>query len=50
MGVVNCLYHPDTVLTVSDLETLALDLLAEIPIFRAEAAALDPRVIRQMLL
>jgi len=26
------LYQPDTALTASDLETLALDLLAEIPI------------------
>ena len=32
MGALNFLYHPDTTLTASDLETLALDLLSEIPI------------------
>jgi len=32
MGIVEVLYHPDTVVTASDLETLALDLLAEIPV------------------
>ena len=44
------LYHPDTVLTVSDLETLALDLLSEIPIPGVEAAAFDSGIIRQTLL
>lgn len=31
MGVVNCLYQPDTVLTALDLETLAEGLLTELP-------------------
>ena len=50
MGVVNCLYHPDTVLTASDLETLAGDLLAEIPIPGVEATAFDSGIIRRTLL
>jgi len=44
------LNQPDTVLTASDLETLALGLLAEIPIPGVEAAVLDSGVIRQTLL
>jgi hypothetical protein len=44
------LYHPDTVLTASDLETLALDLFSEIPISGVEAAAFDSGIIRQTLL
>lgn len=50
MGVVDFLYHPDTVLTISGLETLALDLLAAIPIPGVEAAAFDSGIIRQTLL
>ena len=41
MGVVKSLYHPDTVLTASELETLALDLLAEIPIPGVEGCGFD---------
>jgi len=33
---VNFLYNPDTALTPSELETLALDLLAELPISGVE--------------
>jgi len=44
------LYHPGTVLTASDLETLALDLLSEIPIPGVEAAAFDSGIIQQTLL
>ncbi|AUX07821.1 transposase IS4 family protein [Halalkaliarchaeum desulfuricum] len=50
MGVVNCLYHPDTVLTASDLETLALGLLAEIPIPGVEGCSFDSGIIRRTLL
>ncbi|WP_435093379.1 ISH3 family transposase [Halorubrum sp. N11] len=50
MGVVNCLYHPDTVLTASDLEALALDLLAELPIPGVEGRGFDSGIIRQTLL
>ncbi|MCU4753662.1 ISH3 family transposase [Halobacteria archaeon AArc-curdl1] len=46
----NCLYHPDTVLTASDLETLAEGLLAEIPIPGVEATAFDSGIIRRTLL
>nr|WP_232833843.1 ISH3 family transposase [Saliphagus sp. LR7] len=44
------LYHPDTVLTASELETLALGLLAEVPIPGVEAAAFDSGIIRETLL
>jgi len=44
------LYQPDTVLTASDLETLALDLLTEVPIPGVEAAAFDSGIIRQTIL
>jgi len=50
MGVVNCLYQPDTVLTASDLETLAEGLLSEIPIPGVEAAVFDSGIIRRTLL
>ena len=50
MGVVNCLYHPDTVLTASNLETLAEDLLAEIPIPGVEGCSFDSGIIRRTLL
>ena len=50
MGVVQFLYHPDTVLTASDLEILAEGLLAEIPIPGVEAAAFDSGIIRRTLL
>jgi hypothetical protein len=50
MGVVNFLYHPDTTLTASDLEILALELLSELPIPGVEAAAFDSGIIRQTLL
>ncbi|WP_373189910.1 ISH3 family transposase [Halolamina sp.] len=50
MGVVQFLYHPDTVLTAADLETLALDLLAEIPIPGVEGCGFDSGIIRQTLL
>lgn len=44
------LYHPDTVITASDLETLADGLLAEIPIPGVEGADFDSGVIRSTLL
>jgi len=44
------LYQPDTLLTASGLENLALDLLAEIPISGVEAAAFDSGIICQTLL
>ena len=44
------LYHPDTVLTAFDLETVAEDLLAEIPIPGVEATAFDSGIIRKTLL
>mgnify|MGYP006272662273 FL=1 len=44
------LYHPDTILTASNLEILAEGLLAEIPIPGVEAAAFDSRIIRRTLL
>lgn len=44
------LYHPDTVLTAADPETLALDFLAKIPIPGVEAAAVDSGIIRHTLL
>ncbi|AGB33309.1 hypothetical protein Natpe_3540 [Natrinema pellirubrum DSM 15624] len=50
MGVVQFLYHPDTVLTASDLETLALDLLSEVPIPGVEGCGFDSGIIRQTLL
>ena len=40
MGVVQFLYHPDTVLTASYLEFLAVDLLSEIPIPGVESCIL----------
>jgi hypothetical protein len=46
----NFLYHPDTVLTASELGTIMLGLLTEIPIPRVEAAAFDSGIIRQTLL
>lgn len=42
------LYYPDTVLTTADLDTIALDLLAEIPI--PEVEVFNSRIIRRMLL
>jgi len=50
MVVVKSLYQPDTVLTASDLETLAEGLLSEIPIPGVEAAAFDSGIIRRTLL
>ena len=44
------LYHPDTVLTASDLEKVALGLLAEIPIPGVEGCGFDSGIIRQTLL
>ena len=44
------LYHPDTVLTASDLETLALDLLSEGSIPGVEGCGFDSEIIRQTLL
>ena len=44
------LYHPDTVLTASELETVALGLLAEIPIPGVEGCGFDSGIIRQTLL
>ena len=44
------LYHPDTVLTASDLETVALGLLAEIPIPGVEGCVFDSGIIRETLL
>ena len=39
------LYHPDTVLTASDLETLAVSLLQELPLPGVEAAVFDSGII-----
>ncbi|MFC7021127.1 MULTISPECIES: transposase [Haloarcula] len=50
MGVVKFLYHPDTVLTASDLENLALGLLSEIPIPGVEDCAFDSGIIHDTLL
>jgi len=44
------LYHPDAVLTASDLETLALGLLSEVPIPGVEGCSFDSGIIRQTLL
>jgi hypothetical protein len=44
------LYQPDTVLTASDLETLALDLLTEVPIPGVEGCGFDSGIIRQTIL
>ncbi|MFU8870257.1 MAG: ISH3 family transposase, partial [Natronococcus sp.] len=44
------LYHPDTALTASELETLALDLLAEIPLPGVEGCGFDSGIIRCTLL
>ena len=44
------LYHPDTVLTASELETLALGLLAEVPIPGVEGCGFDSGIIRETLL
>jgi hypothetical protein len=45
-----CLYHPDTVLTASELEILAEGLLAEIPIPGVEGCGFDSGIIRRTLL
>ena len=50
MDTLNFLYHPDTVLTASDLEILAEGLLEEIPIPGVEATAFDSGIIRRTLL
>jgi len=44
------LYQPDTVLTASELETLALDLLTEVPIPGVEGCGFDSGIIRQTIL
>ncbi len=44
------LYHPDTVLTASELETLALGLLAEVPIPGVEGCGFDSGIVRETLL
>lgn len=41
------LYYLDTILTTSDLETLADDLLSEIPISRVEVTTLDSGIIQK---
>lgn len=50
MGVVTFLYRPDPVLTASDLENLAFDLLAELPIPGVEGCGFDSGIIRQTIL
>jgi len=50
MGVVESLYHPDTVLTASELESLALGLLDKLPIPGVEGCYFDSGIIRQTLL
>ena len=50
MGVVQFLYHPDTALTASDLETLAVGLLSEIPIPGVEGCDFDSGIIWETLL
>ena len=44
------LYHSDTVLTAADLETVALELLSEIPIPGVEGCGFDSGIIRQTFL
>lgn len=44
------LYHPDTVVTAGDLESLPEDHLAEIPIPGVEGSDFDPGIIRKTLL
>ena len=44
------LYHPDNVLTASDLETLAVGLLSEIPIPGVEGCVFDSGIIWETLL
>jgi hypothetical protein len=39
------LYHPDTVLTAADLESVAVDLLSELPLPGVEGCAFDPGII-----
>lgn len=41
------LYHPDTILTASDLETLAVGLLAALPLPGVEGCSFDSGVIWQ---
>jgi len=43
--IVRFLYHPDTVLTASDLESLAVSLLLELPLPGVEAAVFDSGII-----
>ena len=50
MGAVKSLYQPDTVLTASELETLAEGILSEIPIPGVEGCGFDSEIIRQTLL
>jgi len=45
--IVRFLYHPDTVLTAAKLETLALDLLSEIPIPGVEGCGFDSGITRR---
>jgi hypothetical protein len=50
MGVVKLLYRPDTLFKAADLETLAVDLLAELPIPGVEGCSFESGIIRQTLL
>jgi len=50
MTVVEFLYHPDTVLTAADLESLAFGLLSEISIPGVEGAVFDSGIIHDTLL
>jgi hypothetical protein len=43
--ILRFLYHPDTVLTTSDLETLAVSILMELPLPGVEAAVFDSGII-----
>ena len=45
MGVLNLLYHPDTVLTAADIEILAEGLLEEIPIPGVKGCGFDSGII-----
>lgn len=46
----NVLYQPDTILTASDLETLALGLLSELPLPGVEGATFDAEIIWETVL
>jgi len=48
--MIRFLYRPDTVFTASDLETLAIDLLTDLPVPGVEGCGFDSEIIRQTVL